>query len=145
MDLHAFSAKWFFFYYCITGLLMLGSGGYLILKNHRINNFLQTAAGQEKPPRLLITILKYFALFTLPGLALSFFPFSIIELLFTLWSLLLVYIAGIRLVRWGESRRLIKAQPKQAPDLIRKVGAIMVAVGFSIFLLAYLVITQSPI
>ena len=144
MDLYTFSAKWFFFYYCIVGLLLLGGGGYLIFKNHRINNFLQTAADQEKPPRLFITILKYFALFTLPGLVLSFFPFSIIELLFTLWSLLLVYIAGIRLVRWGESRRLIKVQPQQLPAVIRKVGAIMVAVGFSIFLLAYLVITQHP-
>ncbi|MDZ7683128.1 MAG: hypothetical protein U5J63_15830 [Fodinibius sp.] len=74
MDLQAFATKWFLFYYCILGLLLLSGGLFLVLKNNRAGSFLQDAACHEKPPRILIKILKYLALFTLPGLILSFFP-----------------------------------------------------------------------
>ncbi len=135
-----FASKWFLLYYVILGLSLVGGGTYLILKNNKCATFVRNAAHNPKPPRLLIRILKYFLFFTLPGLVLSFMPFSIIELLFTLWSLLVVYIAGIRLVRWDESRALIRAQHDSLPDLLRKSGAMMVAVGLAIFLLAYVVI-----
>jgi len=145
MDLENFATKWFLLYYLVLGFLLVGSGFYLILKKQMVATFFGNASKNEKPPTLLIRILKYFFLFTLPGLPLSFFPFSIIELLFTLWSLLLVYIAGIRLVRWKESRTLIKANMEELPQFIRRSGAIMVAVGLAIFLLAYLVIKRPPL
>jgi hypothetical protein len=144
MDLHSFANKWFLFYYCALGLFLTAGGLYLVFKNNRAASFLQDTAQHEKPPRILIRILKYLALFTLPGLILAFFPFAIIELLFTLWSLLLVYIAGLRLLRWDQSRRLLKAKAQLLPSIIRRSGAIMVAVALAIFLLAYLVLTQTP-
>ena len=140
MDLAPFSTKWFLLYYLALGLFAVGFGLYLILKKENTQKYLLEAARDEKPPRLLIRILKYLLLFTLPGFALSFFPFSWIELLFTLWSLLLVYLAGIRLVRWQQTSKLIRAKADSLDDLSRKWGAIMVAVGLAIFLLAYLVI-----
>ena len=143
MNFELFTPKWFAVYYLTLGFILIGSGIYLILKKEKTTHFLLEASKNEKPPRLFVLILKYFLFFTLPGLALSFLPFSIIELLFTLWSLLLVYIAGIRLVRWDESRTLIRASRQNLPDIIRSSGAIMVSVGLAIFLLAYFVINRA--
>lgn len=145
MDLETFSTKWFLLYYTVLGVVLIGSGLYLILRKKRLGSYLQKAANREKPPRIFIRILKYFFFFTLPGLVLSFLPFSWIELLFTLWSLLLVYIAGIQLVRWEKNRALIKAGGQQLPAFIQRSGAIMVAVGLAIFLLTFLVINKTPL
>ena len=143
MDLESFSTKWFTLYYSVLAICLIGAGGYLTLKKDQVTAYLINKADQKRPPTLLIRILKYFFFFTLPGLILSFTPFSWIELLFTIWSLLVVYIAGIQLVRWEQSRTLIKSN-KQLPHIIKRSGAIMVAVGLAIFLLAYLVITRHP-
>lgn len=143
MNLEQFTTQWFLFYYLGVGLFLVGSGIYLILKKEQAKQFLLTASKNEHPPRLLVLVLKYFLLFTLPGLILSFLPFSIVELLFTLRSLLLTYIAGIRLVRWEQSRTLIRTSSEKLPEIIRSSGAIMVSVGLAIFLLAYFVINRS--
>lgn len=145
MNLEAFSAKWFTVYYLVAGCLFIGSGLYLAVKNRQFTTYLKRSAEQEKPPTLLIRILKYLLLFTLPGLLLSFTPFSWIELLFSLWSLLLVYVAGIQLVNWKHRRQLIARHADRLPEIVRSSGAIMVAVGFAIFLLAYLVIKRPPV
>ncbi len=144
MDLESFSTKWFALYYSVLAICLIGTGGYLTFKKNQVANYLTNKANREKPPALFIRILKYLLFFTLPGLVLSFTPFSWIELLFTIWSLIVVYIAGLQLVRWEQSRTLIKAS-KQMPDIIKRSGAIMVAVGSAIFLLAYLVITRHPL
>lgn len=143
MNAHTLSTKWFTIYFAILGILLIGSGIFLILKKETSSRFVLEATGQEKPPKLFIRILKYLLLFSLPGLVLSFIPFSWIELLFTLWSLLLVYIAGIQLVRWDERRSIIKAHAEQLPETIRRTGAIMLAVGSALLLLAYWVIKQA--
>lgn len=144
MSLQYFSVKWFLLYYFATGLCLLGGGLYLILQKDAAADYFREAARHEKPPRLPIRILKYYVLFTMPGFVLCFLPFSLTELLFTLWSLLLVYLAGIRLVRWDESRALIKSNSPKLPEIIRGGGAMMVAVGFAIFLLAFSVIRRFP-
>lgn len=144
MDLESFSTKWFALYYSMLAICLIGAGAYITLNKNEIANYLLEKANRDKPPALFIKILKYLFLFTLPGLVLSFTPFSWIELLFTIWSLLVVYIAGLQLVRWEQSRTLIKAN-QQLPNIIKRSGAIMVAVGLAIFLLSYLVITQHPV
>jgi Flp pilus assembly protein TadB len=144
MDLESFSTKWFALYYSVLAVCLIGAGGYIALKKDQIANYLVAKADHKKPPALLIRILKYLFFFTLPGLVLSFTPFSWIELLFTIWSLFVVYMAGVQLVRWEQRRALIKVN-QQLPNIIKKSGAIMVAVGSAIFLLAYLVITRHPI
>jgi Flp pilus assembly protein TadB len=144
MDLESFSTKWFALYYSVLAVCLIGAGGYIALKKDQIANYLVAKADHKKPPALLIRILKYIFFFTLPGLVLSFTPFSWIELLFTIWSLFVVYMAGVQLVRWEQRRALIKVN-QQLPHIIKKSGAIMVAVGSAIFLLAYLVITRHPI
>lgn len=143
MNFEQFSTNWFVLYSLAIGFLAIAGGLALILKKHKAAAYFTEAAKNEKPPILLVRILKYFLLFTLPGLVLAFIPFSWIELIFTLWSLLLIYIAGIRLVRWEESRTLIRANAENLPDVIRRSGAIMVSVGLAIFLLAYFVIQRT--
>lgn len=139
----SFSTKWFLVYYCVLGLLLILAGSHLIIRKDLIKAWLLKAADSKKPPVLLIRILKYMAFFTLPGLILAFFPFSWIELIFCLWSLILLYIAGVQLVRWEQSRRFIRHSRHTIPETIRKSGAIMVSVGFAIFLLAYLVVERT--
>ncbi len=136
----SFSAKWFLVYYATMGILFILSGGYLVLKNEQAKQWLIAASHQEKPPVLLIRIIKYLVLFTLPGLVLSFIPFSLIELLFSIWSLLLLYLAGVQLVRWKQSQIVLMENKEQLAQVIRTGGAIMLSVGFAIFLLAYFVI-----
>ena len=138
-----FSTKWFLIYYVILGLLFISGGCYLAFRPAVIKKWLLRVAKNEKPPVLLIRILKYLALFTLPGLVLAFIPFSWIELLFCIWSLLLMYIAGVQLVRWDQSRTLIQNKQEQLASSIRKSGAIMVSVGFAILLLAYSVVERA--
>jgi hypothetical protein len=143
MDFTAFSTKWFTLYYLTIGIALIGSGLYLFLKKQKAKTYLLDASDNKEPPRLFLRIVKYFLLFSLPGLILSFTPFSWIELLFTLWSLLLVYISGIRLVHWEQSSVLIKTSTNDLSDIIRRTGAIMVAVGLALFLLAYFTIQRT--
>lgn len=143
MDLANFAIKWFSLYYSILAIVLIGGGSYLILKKQQLTDSLRAKADQEKPPALFIRILKYLFLFTLPGFILSFTPFSWIELLFSIWSLVVIYIAGLQLVRWEQNRKLIKAS-QQLSDVVKRSGAIMVAVGFALLLLAYFVITRQP-
>ena len=138
-----FSAKWFLVYYVALGLMLILSGSYLALKSKKAQTWLLSASDQEKPPVLLIRILKYLVFFTIPGLILSFFPFSWIELLFCIWSLLLLYLAGVQLVRWEQSQIMLKQSQNRLAQIIRTSGAIMLSVGFAIFLLAYFVVQRS--
>src|SRR5699024_9700104 len=104
MSVEGFSAKWFIIYYSFLGLLLIVSGLWVSIKKQRGEAFLLQSAESEKPPRLFISILKYFLLFTLPGLVLSLIHFSWTELLFSLWSLLVIYLAGVQLVRWEQTK-----------------------------------------
>jgi len=143
MNANVLSTKWFVIYFAVLGLLLMGSGIFLLLKKETASHFVLEATNHKKPPKLFIRVLKYLLLFSLPGVVLSFIPFSWIELLFTLWSLLLVYIAGIQLVRWDKRRSVIKAHAKNLPDTIRRTAAIMLAVGSALLLLAYWVIKRA--
>ncbi|MBN2732424.1 MAG: hypothetical protein JXR26_08355 [Balneolaceae bacterium] len=137
-----FAAQWFTLYYLVLGIIFFCLGIGLMIKTDKILQFLQAQSRNEQPPHLLRTILKYFFLFTLPGLVLSFFPFSWPELLFSLWSLIIIYVAGIQLVRWPQTRKTIINSPDSTRSIIFKTGAIMLAVSPVMFMLAYLVIRK---
>lgn len=139
----SFSAKWFLVYYAVVGFTLILGGGYITFQKNRVKHWLLSASEHERPPVLLIRILKYLVLFTLPGLVLSFLPFSWIELLYTIWSLLLLYLAGIQLVRWQQNRMIIQQNQERLAGVIRTCGAITLSVGFAILLLAFFVIQRS--
>ena len=140
--MEAFAQKWFTMYYLSMGVLVFCSGFVLIISFRRIRNYLIDQAGDDKPPAAIKNLLKYLFLFTIPCLFFSFIPFSWIELLFSIWSFFIVYIVGIQLVRWEETRILIRQNPEKLEWYIRLTGAIMVAVGLVILLLGYIVINR---
>lgn len=141
--METFSQKWFAMYYPLLGTLVLVSGLALLISYRKFRTYLAGKAQSEKPPVAIRNILKYLFLFTIPCLILSFIPFSWIELLFSLWSLFIVYITGLQLVRWEQRRKLIQDHPDKLEEYLRLMGAIMVAVGLVILLLGYLVIKRS--
>ena len=141
--MEAFSQKWFTMYYLCLGVLVFFSGFIVMVSYRRIKNYLIREAENEDPPVALRNLLKYLFLFTIPCLVFSFLPFSWIELLFSIWSFFIVYIAGIQLVRWNQTRVLIRQNPEKLEWYIRFTGAMMVAVGLVILLLAYFVIRRT--
>lgn len=137
-----FAAKWFALYYPILGLLMLVAGSGLIAKREACAQYLVDRAQHEQSPALIRQMLKYFFLFTLPCLVLAFIPFSWTELLFSIWSLVIVYAVGIQLARWPTTRHAIREHPGRARRIVRMAGAGMLAVSPVMFLLGYLVIQR---
>ncbi len=111
-------------------------------KYEKAYSYLHRCAEDEQIPPIPRTILKYWFLFTLPCLVLSFIPFSWVELLFSVWSLLMVYMAGIQLLHWQQRRLFVLEQPDKTKFVIRTAGAILLSVSFIIFLLGYLVIKR---
>ena len=140
-----FTLKWFVLYYAVFGILLLCSGLALMINNDAALRYLQAQSKNEHPPPLLRTLLKYFLLFTIPCLLFSFFPFSWPELLFSIWSLIMVYIAGSQLVRWSQIRQSIRDFPDKTRTLISRTGAIMLAVSPVMFLLSYFMIRKLTI
>lgn len=142
--LSAYSAKWFAVYYFCLGTIGILGGIYMLIRWQQIMTYLkdQTDPAQA-PPRIRI-FLRYFMVFTLPTLVLSFFPFSIIELAFSVWCLLIIYVIGSLLLRWKSVRPFLKEQSHQTlRKFIRITGAIMLSLGGVMFVLFYRIIQTS--
>ena len=136
--LSEFSLKWFTLYYAVFGTLCLIFGVWLLAAPSRFKNHLLARSESEDPPPLIRSVLKYWFLFTIPCLLLSFFPFSITELLFSVWSLLMVYVIGSQLVRWQQLREVIQNQSSKLNQFISLLGVAMVSAGIVTLLLGYL-------
>ncbi|MDX1617297.1 MAG: hypothetical protein R3224_00825 [Balneolaceae bacterium] len=141
----SFSVKWFAVYYPLLGIVLLITGGYLALNPDSFRAYLKRQAQNERPPLLLRTILKYLLLFSIPCLLLSFFPFSWPEFLFSVWCLMMVYMAGSQLLRWPDLRELIESRPERLRLPIRWMGAILVSAALIIFMLEYLLIRRAQL
>ena len=142
MTLEAFSLKWFTIYYAVFGFLLLSAGIWLAIRPIYVTEYLLNRANQEKPPPLIRNILKYWFLFTIPCLILAFIPFSWTELLFSVWSLLMIYLAGTQLLRWPQVRLVLRDNKDILLTYTRRLGAGMVSVAVIIFMLAYLMVQQ---
>lgn len=137
-----FSTQWFMAYYPSLGALLVSYGLYLLIKTDRFKDYLFDVAHAGRPPGSWRTVLKYFFLFTLPGLVLSIFPFSWIELLFSVWSLFIIFMAGQFLVMWPHTSKAILSSEEQLKKRIRYVAANLITIGFICFMLAYLVLER---
>ena len=137
-----FAIKWFALYYPILGLILLAAGIGLMVKKDAVSRYFIAEAKSDQPPAIPRTILKYFFLFTLPCLVLSFVSFSWPELLFSLWSLVIVYIIGIQLVRWPQRRQTVNNHPDKIQKLITIAAAMLLTVSPVMFLLGYIVIQR---
>jgi hypothetical protein len=138
-----FSAQWFLAYYVSLGALLVSFGIYTLIKNRDIKEYLIDAAGHDSPPKVWKTVLKYLLLFTIPCLILSFTPFSWIELLFSLWSLVIIYMAGQLILLWQHTAKVILDMGVQLTRKIKIVAANMISIGIVLFLLAYVLIQRT--
>tara|TARA_R100001143_G_scaffold63500_1_gene70986 strand:+ start:1266 stop:1697 length:432 start_codon:yes stop_codon:yes gene_type:complete len=138
-----FSTQWFLAFYLSLGTLLLSYGIYLLFKTESTRDFLIQAAGEPKPPTVWRTVLKYLLLFTLPGLILSFFPLSWVELLFSIWTLFIIFMAGQLLVMWPHTSKAILENQDRIPRKIRYVAANMITIGIILFMLAYILLERT--
>ncbi len=142
--LSSFSAQWFTAYYITLGSLLISYGIYLMVKKYQMADYLkEVASSYEEPPRAFRSVLKYLLLFTLPGLILSFFPFSWIELLFSIWSLIIIYTTGQILLQWNAVSKQILAMGGDLHKKVRFAGINMISIGVVIFMLSYLLISNT--
>lgn len=141
--LSSFSVQWFTAYYITLGVLLIGYGFYFLAKQHEMAERVRDAAKSPTPPSPLKSALKYFLLFTIPGLILSFFPFSWIELLFSLWSLIIIYTVGQMLVQWPSVAKQIQRLGDQLPKKVRFAAFNMISIGIVLFLLCYVLISNT--
>lgn len=137
MTIEQFAAKWFTFYYFILGFLFIAAGIALMVKVDSCTCYLKAGMETDQPPPFLRSVLKYFFIFALPGFILSFFPFVWYELLFALWSVLMVFVIGLRLVHWPQTRVLLKASSEKLSKLTIWTGIAMLLIGLVVILLGY--------
>lgn len=138
ISMENFSAQWFTAYYVALGSLLVSFGVYLLFKTGPVKEFLLSAAEERKPPVVWKSALKYLFLFTIPGLILSFTPFSWIELIFSLWCLVIIFTAGQMLLLWPQTAKAIQQNKEQLSRKIRFAAANMISLGIILFLLCYL-------
>lgn len=138
-----FSAQWFTALYISLGALLISFGLYMLIKSRQLKEYLLDLAEESTPPVIWRKVLKYLLLFTIPGFILSFTPFSWIELLFSIWSFIIIYTAGQLLVVWPQTSKAIKQGRDQLTSRIRFIAANMISIGVILFLLCYLLIERT--
>lgn len=138
-----FSAQWFTAYYISLGTLLVSYGIYLLFKTDLIAEYLQGIADQPASPPIWKKVLKYLLLFTIPCLILSFTPFSWIELLFSLWSFIIIYTAGKLVLMWPQTSKAIRQMGDQLPKKIRFAAVNMISIGIVLYLLCYVLIERT--
>ncbi len=141
--LSSLSLQWFTAYYVALGTLLLGYGIYLIAKQNEMADYLVSLASDaNEAPRIFRSVLKYLLLFTLPGLFLSFFPFSWIELIFSTWCLVMIYTVGQLLIQWPILAKQILSVQNRLPKKVRFAGINMISLGVVMFMLCYVLISN---
>ena len=141
--LSSLSLQWFAAYYVALGTLLLGYGIYLIAKQNEMADYLVSLASDtHEAPLIFRSVLKYLLLFTLPGLFLSFFPFSWIELIFSIWCLVMIYTVGQLLLQWPILAKQILSVQNRLPKKVRFAGINMISLGVVMFMLCYVLISN---
>jgi len=138
-----FSTQWFTAYYLSLGALLISYALYLLIKTDSIKDYLLDAAENKTPPSAWRSVLKYLLLFTIPCIVLSFTPFSWVELLFSLWSLIIIFVGGQLLLLWPHTANAIKKMKGDLRRKIRFVAANMLSIGIVLFLLTYVLIERT--
>lgn len=142
--LGSFSVQWFTAYYISLGSLLISYGLYLLVKQRLVAEYLRKVASEyDEPPRVFRSVLKYLLLFTLPGLILSFFPFSWIELVFSIWCLIIIYTIGQMLLQWSVVSSQIIAAGSNLHKKVRFAGINMISIGVVLFMLFYVLISTN--
>ncbi len=138
-----FSTQWFLAFYVSLGALLMSYGIFLLFKTDHMKEYLLSVAENDTPPASWKKILKYLLLFTLPGLFLSFIPFSWVELLFSLWALLIIFVGGQLILVWQHTSQAILSNKDNLKRKVRFVAINMISIGIVLFLLTYVLLDRS--
>ncbi|MFU8813216.1 MAG: hypothetical protein ACNA78_09620 [Balneolaceae bacterium] len=140
--MESFAAQWFTAYYITLGSLLITVGVAMIIQQQRAVAYLREAAAADQPPQAFKNVLKYFLLFTVPGFILSFFPFSWIELLFSVWSLIIVFTLGQMLVHWRSAAKQIRQLGDTLGAKVRFAAFNFISLGVVLFMLCYVLLSS---
>lgn len=137
MAIEQLSFNWFLLYYFLLGLVLLIQGIIWAWNPGSFVTYLTNAAERDQRPRYLIKATRYFFLFSGISLVFAFFPFSVFELFFALWSLAVVYILSSFLIRWDALREAIKNYRNALHQPVRRIGMMTVGISIALFALCY--------
>jgi len=143
--IEVYALRWFSVYYFVLAVLFLLLGLRWLLRPRPFSESLVSPQTVKRAPHALVQALKYYLLFTLPGLILSFFPFAWPELLFSLWSLAMIYLLGSLLLRWKQIRLVLVEHKERLPVYLRRMGVILLALAVVMFLLFYRKLNQTSL
>lgn len=113
-----------------------------ILRPTPFADYLKLHAEKQEEPKLVLKTLRYLFLFTVLSFVLSFFPFSWTELIFSIWSFLIIYILGSFFLKWNVLSKIILENPENVHAQIKKGGVMMLSLSVVMFLLAYVLLTS---
>lgn len=137
--LQQFSTNWFLIYYITLGSLLLMSALFWLRRPQPMHRYIMKHVEANQKPVMMLLLLRYMAVFTLLSLIFSFFPFSGIELAFSLWSLVMLYLIASILLKWQHLRKLLTSRPELLYVYIRKASLMMLSIGMVLYMLAYFV------
>jgi hypothetical protein len=129
--------RWFILCYLTLGITLITLGVYLLTRTEEIENYLLLQAKQSDPPFVFIQVLKFLFVFSLVCLFFSFFPFTWIEFLFSVWLVIILFTISQFLVHWKETSRILLIRVDELSGKIRFTAANMVSLGIIMFLLYY--------
>lgn len=131
------AVRWFMICYLTLGISLITLGVYLLTRTDKIVNYLLLQAKQPEPPYILIQILKFLFIFSFVCLFFSFFPFTWVEFLFSVWLLIILFTIAQFMVHWKETSRILLVRVDELSGKIRFTAANMVSLGIIMFLLYY--------
>lgn len=137
MTIDQFTAKWFTAYYFALGLLLFCSGIVMLFRAEVCQKYLSSEIKMDEPPAFLRSVLKYFFIFTIPGFIFSFIPFIWYDLLFSLWSFVMIFVIGSQLVHWPQTRLLLKNNFLKIPVFTKWAGAGLIIISLITAFLGY--------
>lgn len=137
--LQHFSTNWFLIYYITLGSLLVMSALFWLRRPQPLHRYIMKHVEKNQKPAFILLLLRYLAIFSLLSLGLSLFPFSGIELAFSLWSLIMLYLLASILLKWQHLRKLLSSQPALLYVYIRKASLMMLSIGMVLYMLAYFV------
>lgn len=140
--IYQISLNWFLLYYISLGLILTVQGFLWLLRPAPFADYLKVHAENQEEPKLVLKALRYVFLFTVLSFLLAFFPFSWTELIFSIWSFLIIYILGSFFLKWNVLSKIILENHENVLLQIKKGGAMMLSLGVVMFLLAYVLLTS---
>ena len=135
--MEAFAFKWFFIYYFALSALFTIQGIIWLIQPSSITEKTRGLIQQTTAPKQPIRIIKYLLLFSLASFAVSFFPLNWVNLLYSLWGLTMVYIAGRFFLKWEDFCAFWESHETGLERFFQRTGAFFLGIGIATFLILY--------